>query len=633
MIQSIFTLALVAAASVVGAGEGNLRVQAVDLIAAMSSRPAAMQSVVAEASVEYPSTGRGLRVHKVRDRGTGATTVLAYDGAGTVVDAEAAFEAELDVRQRLQGKIEPRLAARLVAGGVPQLAMIRVRLEAEQPLMRLLPEEAVVLLDTPERVLAARRGIAASRRAQELSVVEPVEARMRLRGVEVLPERAGCYLYAMLDREQARTIADWQEVESISACDPMESQMNVARQVIGATPLNNLGVVGTGARVGLIEVGARIATSNPYLAGIGQGSVYECASPTAHSTAIAGILKSTHGTHRGVATGAAAYMAGSCSGWPSELLARSEAVVANWGADILNLSWGSDYLRRMNEVDRYYDALVHDQFVTVMAAAGNSADAGGTANVLSPGMAYNVITVGSIDDRGTTTFADDTMSTFSSFRDPLSESGDRQKPELVAPGTNISTASVAYPWSAFTGSGTSASAPQVAGLAAMLVQRDPSLAVWPEGIKAILMAGAMRNIEGSTRLSDRDGAGLVQADRADRIVTGTLGAWGGQAYGCGSAAETVVATIPLVAGKRTRVAMAWNVNPAYSGWAVRPNADLDLGIRSPAGAYVVSSDSWDNPYEIVDFVPASSGTYQVVVYNVRCSSSPGYIAWAWTRDP
>jgi hypothetical protein len=251
----------------------------------------------------------------------------------------------------------------------------------------------------------------------------------------------------------------------------------------------------------------------------------------------------------------------------------------------------------------------------------------------SPALAYNVISVGNFDDKNTVSWTGDTMQGCSSWRDPISTSGDREKPEVAAPGTNIKSTTTASPWIGNVGSGTSYAAPMVSGGAALLIHRNSSLGVWPESVKAILMATAVHNIEGATRLSEKDGAGAIVLDRADDVARrlSTKGNWGGQSYTCSTATTLNVTTMSLTAGLRTRVVIAWDTDDNYGSYSTRPAADLDLRIRNSSGTIVASSSSFDNTYEIVEFTPSTSGVYTLQVNKYRCSYNPRYLGWAWYK--
>ena len=144
------------------------------------------------------------------------------------------------------------------------------------------------------------------------------------------------------------------------------------------------------------------------------------------------------------------------------------------------------------------------KFTAVIAASNQDVFNPGN-NVASPANAYNVIAVGNVDDKKSAAWADDEMNSTSAHVNPTTGV---QKPEVVAPGTSIDTV-------ASVGTGTSFAAPQVAGLAAILMQRHGNLKFSPTAVKSILMASAVHNIEGNSVASNKDGAGSIDAALAD----------------------------------------------------------------------------------------------------------------------
>ena len=131
------------------------------------------------------------------------------------------------------------------------------------------------------------------------------------------------------------------------------------------------------------------------------------------------------------------------------------------GADILNLSWGS--------FDRSFvieDAVNYatERGVIVVAAAGNA----GTRPVAYPAALDNVISVGAVDDNGQ-------RASFGSYGAIL---------DLVAPGVNIVSTRPNDEYGPR--SGTSFAAPQISGLAALLLSRDTTLT--PPQVRSALVA-------------------------------------------------------------------------------------------------------------------------------------------------
>ncbi|MBQ2818006.1 MAG: S8 family peptidase [Clostridia bacterium] len=126
------------------------------------------------------------------------------------------------------------------------------------------------------------------------------------------------------------------------------------------------------------------------------------------------------------------------------------------------------------------------QGITVVAAAGNSGPYEGTIN--SPGTCPDIITVGAINDR----FGKRQMASFSS----RGNVGDN-KPDIVAPGVNITAASASGGYTVM--SGTSMATPIAAGCAALLLAKEPGLS--PIKVKEKLLENAVsimepRHVEG-----------------------------------------------------------------------------------------------------------------------------------------
>ncbi|HEX6043973.1 MAG TPA: hypothetical protein VFZ22_05745 [Pyrinomonadaceae bacterium] len=82
------------------------------------------------------------------------------------------------------------------------------------------------------------------------------------------------------------------------------------------------------------------------------------------------------------------------------------------------------------------------------------------------------------------------------------------------------------------------------------------------------------------------------------------------------------------AGQRVKVALVWDSNPTSDYLNDPLNADLDLYVYGPN--QVQYSVSWDNSYEVVDFTPTTSGSFQIKVKNFRFDGGLEYFAVAWS---
>jgi hypothetical protein len=640
----------------------DLKKVVLKLVAERNGLPFSELAVVNSATAEYPFQGKTVFAFKVIDNRSGTVYGVTMDRSGQELDSAQLEADEQAAYAAKYGRLEPALAEQLA--GAPEDEPIEViiwlneppyaGLERPQPKVGsgILPTEGQQILepmlDTEALLIEEQQKVFfeqvdAHRAAAVESVVTPVANRLTQLGHNVAADKYAPALYAHLTPKTIREVAGWAEVAQVYLSKINQPALEVARATINAHIVQSRGITGSGVKVAQIEVGAQVgnvrkgvvvATNNPYLSGVIQNWLYACSSSLGHETAVAGIIRSTHSSRRGIAPGVSLWAGGSCNGLSTELQNRS-TYAANWGARAFNLSWGEYSSLTPRDNDRFYDNMVINMYRTIVVAAGNAGTTGcqpSNGYVGSPGLAYNVITVGNFDDRNTVGWSNppDVMAPCSSWKDPTSTHNDREKPEVAAPGTNINSTTTGWPWTGGVGSGTSYAAPMVTGVAALLMQRNTNLQSWPESVKAILMATALHNIEGVERLSEYDGAGGIDAARADWVAMGgSTGSWGGISYSCSTTTPLDVATVYLTGGKRTRVVIAWDNDPNYGSYASQPGADLDLEVISPSGSAVAGSYSWDNTYEIVDFTPSSSGNYKLRVNRFRCNYSPRWLGWAW----
>lgn len=298
----------------------------------------------------------------------------------------------------------------------------------------------------------------------------------------------------------------------------------------------------------------------------------------------------------------------------------------------------------MNWLDRAFDYWARNRFRAIVKSAGNT---GGS--LTTPGKAWNVITVGATDDNNNADWSDDQMWPDSAFVNPVSPHNDREKPEVVAVGANVTALGVNNVPQ--TRSGTSHAAPQVAGLVALLIHRNSALGYWPEAAKAIIMASATHNIIGPTIIVRgqgdlRDGAGAINAALADTVAqlqaqastTCQVPCWWGHYidnsnFPVGTDLER---TFHADRGNLVRIAIVWWSNadtPGNNYSFDRLDTDLDLRIKDPNNQYIpnMSSLSWDNNYEMVEFVAPQTGDYRIVVRKVRADEPSNYLGIAFVR--
>ncbi len=156
-----------------------------------------------------------------------------------------------------------------------------------------------------------------------------------------------------------------------------------------------------------------------------------------HGTHVAGIIASTHATHRGGAYGLDALLWSSTSNQSATMnnmhwaaagaLQSAEAVNHSLGYGTANVS---DYTAN----DSFYDAYIETYDISVAKSAGNNGWSDSSPTITHPATAYNLLTVANMNDRNTASRADDVRSGGSSVGPTVNG---RRKPDIAAPGTNI----------------------------------------------------------------------------------------------------------------------------------------------------------------------------------------------------
>ena len=423
-----------------------------------------------------------------------------------------------------------------------------------------------------------------------------------------------------------------------------EPLLNTSRQVIRANTVQVNGVfgeTGNGVRVGIIDGGkpnltngslqdANIIIDPNYANNISYNS---------HATYVAQIIAGQPSANNatGIAPGASLY----CTAVPDGTSYHFNAL--NWlvdnNVDIVNISFDwSEYDSSGNiKRNEYYgfsqilDYYSENYMVTYVVSCGNS----GTNGVGSPAMSYNAISVGNLNDNNTVTASDDSIHYTSSHINQSVLTNLPSKPDLCAPGTNITINSQSV-------SGTSFSAPHVTGVAALLGEMDPLLLISPPAIKAALVAGAKSNFRFvpsqrtiTTNTSNppesyiQCGAGLIDAVRSGYIAKQYQ-----IDFGVMSKSTTEISfEINLTANTNTRIALTFEKSiPENSDGFLQTNHydNLDLYVYNTNGNIIGSSTTTNNNVEIVDFTATYTGKYTIKIKRIATQYPTDVrYAYAW----
>ena len=316
---------------------------------------------------------------------------------------------------------------------------------------------------------------------------------------------------------------------------------SVYPQVVRSTTMQQNGYDGRGVTVGLIDTGiADVADLSGRVLPVTDditGAVSSCENLSGetgcqdsygHGTFVAGLIAGNGAASGGKWKGAApaanlvsikiAGRDGSAD--VSNVIAGIQFAVSfkdKYGIKVLNLSLGTDSTQSY-KVDplNYAVEKAWDAGIVVVVSAANLGPAAGT--IAKPGDDPLVVTVGAIDDRGTTSLNDDQVPNFSS-RGPTAADG-LAKPDVVAPGAHV--ISLRAPGSAIDtqfpnyvdgsyrkGSGTSFATGITSGAVALMLQASPTMV--PDRVKFALTSTARPD---ATTDAMQVGAGVIDAYRA-----------------------------------------------------------------------------------------------------------------------
>jgi hypothetical protein len=606
-----------------------------------------------------------------RDASRAFRLMLDLSDSSITEDIAAVERADAEARQRRYGKYDRPLYERLQTADEQEVLPVTIWVggvrgrneeELQQVLASRYPEvrEALTrhapLLDLSDPALVRRVKQEYEQLKQEdiAARVRPLIAHLESQAVPVQSYSLLPSVMVTLTKSALLALAQREDVEVLYLVEGIaEPALDTAVPTDRVAPLwTALGINGVAEpnipqTIAIVEHG-NVALNNTFLHRSGTRLLADNGDQD-HTTAVASAAASFHSAYRGIAPGATILSAGENGQQPNQHFALNWAL--DQGAVIANLSecWYNN-TPDLDWLDRAFDYTARTRHATITTAAGNRRQ----EYVCSPAKGWNVITVGGINDHGTADWADDTMFYVpgqtpdygSSYRDPGSPHGDRQKPEVAAPAQDITALGLHN--NPLTSSGTSLAAPQVAGLAALLMQRNAQLADQPTAVKAILMASAVHNVEGYGRLSDEDGAGSIDAALAGNVAQYRAGdgvdcsgpSWWaiGTQSNYPSPGGSLNETFGAARGERIRVAIAWwslaDPPPAYPTVANDVLAsDFDLRVWAPSNAEVGTSLSWDNNYEIVDFVAPETGSYRIEIRkDPSTTESTNELGIAWVKN-
>ncbi len=632
--------------------------RALAYIAQRRGIPAKDLVVVTDHPTEYPNLGRKFQVVTVLDtRPDGRFYDLLVDLRSGYIeeDLSALLAAEDRAYLARYGKLEPALHERLQQVSDDQVLPVAIWIAGKPrrtqeaifaSLAARFPEAQAALarFDKPMAVddpaLAARIRVEYNKMLAEDTAIRiaPLMTHLQQRGASVVTYSALPSVTTWLTKRQILELARRNDVGMIYLIEEQGRD-----EVETAIPTDLVPIVwdrgfdGTGVTVAILEDGN--IDPNTTCLNVSATRNSPNVGPESHKTMVGGIVACDHATYRGVAPGATLVDAGFDSSGGTGMSTQQDAVAAlQWAvvtqsAPIVNSSFGFEADNNLHWTDRAFDYWARHEFVLIAKSAGNTA-----GSITSPGKGWNLLTVGGTNDQNNANWSDDIMWASSAYSNPSSPNGDREKPEVVAVASTITTIDLGGNPNPVPREGTSFAAPQVAGLTALLIDRDGILAAWPEASRAIIMASATHNIVGPTGIPTgqelQDGAGAINAAFADDIAQNhntspttpcEESCWWGSGTSGVPEGDYLYRYFNASVGQYIRVAISWCSradSPGNNYSFDRLDTDLRLGVQYYNGSWWewvpgAWSASWDNNYELVEFVAPETGSYRIAVHKAH----------------
>jgi len=618
--------------------------------------------VVHEGIVSLPNIDGEYPTAKVINKHTGKRYEITIDDKGNKVDKEELIIKDNLIHKTKYGNLEPDLFEKKEELKDNETIDVAIWLSIpDEPIEPPSYEEFRVKGEyLVEMEMQAK---IKEKKVKNLSHQEPIIKHLKNKNVSVISiDELLPIISARLDKEQLNEFSKRSDVEGVYLLRENQPALNWSVPNIGAPTFWGSGITGSAQKIAIIEKEG-IVFDNPYLHGSNRPNKNCFGITNYHATIVSGVAANTSG-YTGTAFNASLLGAASCS-WLDADMQSATTWAYNNGAMVHNNSWGAQTSGSKTVMSKYQDTFVRQNSTTIIDAAGNC-DNGlvvrfqcpngcdcPTYNgcyVIGPANGYNVIAVGAYSDRNVVItdlgpverqVTENTIPYLSCYANPSSLNGDREKPELVAPGIALTSTWYEPPWTMYGALGTSVSAPHVAGGAAMIMEKEPSLKFWPVGVKAVLMATAVTDFDGLAAppfntADSKDGAGgLSLAGTYGVLQRNNNSQWAYRSF-TRSSFDTygdINYSFYAVAGQKIRAAIAWDAATSYESYNSRPSVDLDLFVWSPSGANVLFNTfagSFDNTSEIIDFVATETGNYTVEVYKWRYSyDATHHLGVAW----
>lgn len=412
------------------------------------------------------------------------------------------------------------------------------------------------------------------------------------------------------------------ELESI----PDETSLSEMKNTNGFIKISNqTGLTGNGVKIGIVDYGA-IQTNTEIpdnrFTHIGGSSTYSNYHIMNSSYIIGGTNGIAHNST--VYTIDFVYYNDYCV--TIEMLLDMNVSIINMSLSTYFETYEDRNVYNYTLLEKWLDhiAVVHD--VTIVKSAGNIRE-DKSDYMPNPSLAYNVITVGAMNDNNTSTQVDDNLYDYSLYKN----ASGCEKPDLLATGNVLI-------------GGTSSSTPVISGVIALMLELKPALVNSPEIIKAILQAACHRKVIDPITLeqtetmpqglTDKQGAGVVDIAAVINIISNNQ-------YGSGILTGDLYSqpiTLENEPLSYTNLSVAWLQNniiedglPHTDEYEVSVGTiqDINLSIYNNSNLLKTSTKT-NSSTEMVYFPLSDNSTYEMVLNRETNSTEEVRFGYAWS---
>ncbi|MBE6825062.1 MAG: hypothetical protein E7513_06925 [Ruminococcaceae bacterium] len=304
-------------------------------------------------------------------------------------------------------------------------------------------------------------------------------------------------------------------------------------------------------------------------------------------------------------------------------------------------------------LEKYYDYLVANHNIITVVAGGNSGshefdyfgrDYLGEGNysdpywhpgarVTSPGLAYNVITVGGYNCNNNLIDTDDFLVNYC-WKDSFQDMNGCEKPDVIMPMN-------------FPGGGTSVSSPALTAQIALMLELKPSLSLYPQAVKAIVLASCHRKV---VQTSEQGGQETIEQGITERQGAGAPDAWTMASiicqgtYGIGTLGGSSISfniVQPSYSADNLNVSISWTrentdmnseeLDTGYNDILEGQASNIDLSVYR--GDTIVGTSELDYSSTEMCYVPLSTtdNKYKITLTQ-ESTITPVRFGYAWSTD-